>query len=173
MKKERIIFFGNPVLRDKAKPVTAFHKKLHALVDVMKFTLLNEDGAAAIAANQVSVLKRITVINYMDEYLELINPEIISSSGENVDSEGCLSLPGYSGNVRRAETVTVKFQDRNGKERTIERSGRMARCLQHEIDHLDGILFIDRMEEPFVTNGENRLAVEDLLKATSVKREGD
>ena len=173
MKKEKILEFGDPVLREKSKPVTVFHKKLHMLIDNMKFTLLNQDDGAALAANQVGILKRITVINYMDEYIEMINPEILSSSGEITDSEGCLSLPGYFGNVKRAENVKVKYQDRFGKETIIERSGPMARCIQHEIDHLDGILFIDRMKDVAVSDGKRKVAVKDLLKLTPVKKEQD
>jgi peptide deformylase len=166
MKKLSVITFGNPVLRETSKPVAVFHKKIHALIDNMKHTLLTRGDGAALAAPQVAELKRITVINYMDEYFEMVNPEITAFSGENIDFEGCLSFPGFSGNVKRAETVKVKYQDRNGIEKTIERSGRMARCIQHEIDHLDGILFIDRMDEKFVYNDEDnsKVAVKDILK---------
>lgn len=170
MKKERIVLFGDPVLRETALPVNIFHKKLHSLIDVMKFTLSKEDGGAALAANQVSVLKRITVIDYLDEYLEMINPEIISFSGENIDSKGCLSFPGFFGKVKRPDKIEVKYQDRYGKEHVIERSGDMARCIQHEVDHLNGILFIDRMEEPFISNGEKTIAVKDLLSITPGNR---
>lgn len=160
MKKETIVRFGDPVLRETAQPVRVFHKKFLASLDAMKYTLLNTDNGAALAANQVAFLKRVVVINYMDEYLELINPEIIASSGEQIDYEGCLSLPGYFGNVKRAETVTVKYLDRTGKEVTIERTGKMARCIQHEVDHLNGILFIDRMDEKFVVNDEDESQME-------------
>jgi peptide deformylase len=171
MKKEKIVIFGEPVLRESAQPVTVFHKKLHALVDTMKNTLLSAENAAALAANQIGVLKRIIVINYMDEYFEMLNPEILSLSEESVvDSEGCLSLPGYNGNVRRALEVKAKFQDRYGKEIIVEASGPMARCIQHEIDHLNGILYIDRMEEQFVTDDNDKLSVEELLKKTPRKR---
>lgn len=166
MKKLTVITFGNPLLRETSRPVTVFHKKIHSLIDNIKHTLLTRGDGAALAAPQVAELKRITVINYMDEYFEMVNPEIISSSGENTDWEGCLSFPGFSGKVKRAETVKVKYQDRNGNEKIIERSGRMARCIQHEIDHLDGILFIDRMDEKFVYNDEDntKIAVKEILK---------
>lgn len=173
MKKAAIIHFGDPVLRETAQMVTVFHKKLHALIDTMKHTLLTGGDGAALAAPQIGILKRITVINYMDEYFEMVNPEILSSSGENTDYEGCLSFPGFSGRVKRVETVKVKFQDRNGKERIIERSGRMARCFQHEIDHLDGIFFIDRMDEKFVYNDEDntKVSVKEILKIAPRKNE--
>jgi len=169
MKKAKIIHFGDPVLRQKAEPVKVFHKKLHAVVDTIKNTLLDTDYAAALAANQVSILKSITVIDYCDEYFEMINPEIIASSGESTGFEGCLSLPGYSGKVKRAENVTVKYQDRHGKENTIERGGAMARCIQHELDHLNGILYIDRMVEDFVTHDDKgtKLSVADLQRLTA------
>ena len=169
MKKAKIIHFGDPVLRQKAEPVKVFHKKLHGVVDTIKNTLLDTDYAAALAANQVSILKSITVIDYCDEYFEMINPEIIASSGESTGFEGCLSLPGYSGKVKRAENVTVKYQDRHGKENTIERGGAMARCIQHELDHLNGILYIDRMVEDFVTHDDKgtKLSVKDLQRLTA------
>lgn len=150
--KYKIVHFGDPVLREKAKPVTVFHHKLHELVDSLTDTLFRSDDGAAIAAPQIGVSKRIVVIDYEDEFLELINPEILSSSGEQSGYEGCLSFPGFIGTVPRAETVSVKYQDRNGNEITIERSGNMARCLQHEIDHLDGILFIDKVTDKFVVH---------------------
>ncbi|HEX2963745.1 MAG TPA: peptide deformylase [Ignavibacteriales bacterium] len=160
--KYKIVRFGEPVLRETAKPVTVFHHKLHELVDSLTDTLFRSEDGAAIAAPQIGVSKRIVVIDYEDEYLELLNPEILSSSGEQTDYEGCLSFPGFIGNVPRAETVKVKYQDRNGNEIVIERSGNMARCLQHEIDHLDGILFIDKVTDKYLvhqdTNEKIKLA---------------
>jgi len=171
MKKERILLFGDEVLRQKAEPVKVFHKKLQGTVDRIKITLKSTRDAAALAANQIGLLKRITVIDYCDEYIEMINPEILESDGEVTEYEGCLSLPGFSGMVKRAETVKVKFQDRKGKEILIERSGMMARCIQHEIDHLDGVLYIDRMEEEFVYNDDDgtKMVVSDLLSMTDRK----
>lgn len=145
VQKYKIIFFGDPVLRQAAKPVTVFHKKLHNLIDSMKYTLDLTDDGAALAANQIAVLKRITVINYLGEYLELINPEILEKLGESIDYEGCLSYPGYIGLVPRFETVRVRYTNRHGDIKEVVRSGNMARCMQHEIDHLNGILYIDRM----------------------------
>ncbi len=169
MKKEKIILFGEMALREKAREVKIFHKKIHALIDTMKYTLSAAKDGAALAANQIAVLKRITVIDYMDEYIEMVNPEIISFSGEQFDYEGCLSFPGFSGEVKRAKTVVVKYNDRNGNEIQIERSGKMARCIQHEIDHLNGILFVDKMEEKYLFNDENgtKIPVEDVLKISN------
>ncbi len=168
MKSGTIALFGDPALRVKAKPVTAFHKKLHRTIDGMKAVLLAREDGAALAATQVGIPRRIVVIDYLGEYIEMINPVITGSSGESDDFEGCLSLPGFSGRVTRARQVTVTFQDRNGNPVTIEREGPMARCIQHEVDHLDGILFIDRMEDEFVFNTatKTKLVVKDLREAT-------
>jgi peptide deformylase len=155
MSKLKIVSFGDPVLRQNAKPVTVFHGKLHTLINSMAKTLKSSSNGAAIAANQISVLKRIIVIDYDKEYFELINPEIIASEGEQTDYEGCLSLPGYFGLVKRYDYVKVKFQNRDGEEFIVERTDRLARCFQHEIDHLDGILFVDRMTEEFLVGDGN------------------
>ena len=162
-KKLKIVLFGDPVLREKAKPVTVFHNKLLAQVDSIGITLDNRDDGAALAANQVAILKRITVIDYEDEYLEMLNPEILDSSGEQTGYEGCLSLPGFVGMVRRAEYVKVKYTDPLGKDIIIERTGKMARCIQHEIDHLDGILFVDRMVEDYLIHSETEARIERSL----------
>lgn len=159
-KRLKIILFGDPALRQKAKPVIVFHHKLHNIIDSMATTLDNRDDGAALAANQIGILKRIVVINYEDEYLELINPEIISSSGKQTKYEGCLSYPGYVGLVSRSETVKVKYFDRNGIENVIEKSGNFAICLQHEIDHLDGILFIDKVEEKHIVHSDTKMKVD-------------
>lgn len=170
-KKMKIIKFGDPVLRQTAKPITVFHSKLHSLIDTMANTLYSRDDGAALAANQVGILKRIIVIDYEDEYIELINPEIIEASGEQTDNEGCLSYAGYFGLVKRAEEVKVKFLDRDGKDKVIKRNGNLARCLQHEIDHLDGILFIDRMIENFLTHTETKekISLESVLDLANGK----
>jgi peptide deformylase len=172
MGKLKIISFGDHVLRQPAKPVTVFHKKLHALIDSIAETLHNCDGGAALAANQVDVLKRITVINYQGEYFELINPEIIYSEGEQTDMEGCLSFPGYYGLVKRFNLVKVKYLDRNGKENVIERTGKLARCIQHEVDHLNGVLFVDRMIEDFLihTETENKISLQSALDLANGKK---
>lgn len=166
MKKEPIVLFGSEVLRQQAQSVTVFHKKLQAQIDTIKYTLEKSGNGAALAANQIGILKRIIVINYMNEYFEMVNPEILEMYGEITGMEGCLSLPGFSGLVKRAETVKVKYQDRNGVELIIERSGPMARCLQHEIDHLNGILYIDRMTDEFVENDKTgvKISVSEFLE---------
>jgi len=171
MKSERIILFGNPVLRQVSSPVVSFHKRLHDLLDSMRATLSSGEGGAGLAAPQISVLTRVVVLCNDDDYLELVNPEIIGTRGETVGPEGCLSLPGYFGTVRRAEEVTVKFFNRLGEEDVVTRTGLMGRGIQHEIDHLDGVLFIDRMEEEFVfkNKGKSKQSVKELLDLTRGK----
>lgn len=154
MSKLKIVAFGDPVLRQTAKPVAVFHDKLSKSVDSIAKALKSHDNGAALAAPQVGILKRIIIIDYEKEYFELINPEILEAEGEQTDYEGCLSLPGYYGMVKRYDYVKVKYQDRTGKELVVERTGRLARCFQHEIDHLDGILFVDRMTEDFLVGDD-------------------
>jgi len=165
MKKMKVLQFGAAALRQKAGPVTVFNKKLHQIIDAMHATLKASGNGAALAANQVGLLKRIVVIDVGEVYYELVNPEITSSEGSQYGPEGCLSLVGYEGNVSRSRRVTVRFQDRYGEWHEIEEEGFMARCLQHEIDHLEGVLYIDRMIEPTVINpGEgNTLALKDIV----------
>ena len=171
LNKLKIIQFGDPVLREVAKPVTVYHKKLHQLIDAMQYALDSIDNGAAIAANQVGILKRIIVIDYQDEYFEMINPEILESEGEAFENEGCLSYPGYVGLVPRADKVKVKYNNRFGEENIIERTGKMARCLQHEIDHLNGILYIDRMKEILLTNSKTKetIEIDKVLRLTMSK----
>lgn len=171
LKRFKILEIGDPTLRQKANLVTVFHKKLHTLIDSMIATLDEREDGAALAATQVGFLKRIVVVDYKNEFYEMINPEIISTEGIETDSEGCLSLPGLSGNVPRAITVKVKYQDRFGVEHIVERSGALARCFQHEVDHLDGILYIDRMEEDSVTvlRTDEKISVKELKKKSFEK----
>ena len=170
-KKLKIVLFGNSVLRQKAKPVTVFHKKLHSLIDSIANTLAAEENSAALAANQVDILKRIVVINYLNEYIELVNPEILEASGKQTDYEGCLSYPGYIGKVSRANFIKVKYLDRFGKEHIIEREGKLARCLQHEIDHLDGVLFVDHVEEKYLYDSETdeKILLDEVSELAAVK----
>jgi peptide deformylase len=160
MKKLKIVNFGSPILRQVAKPITVFHRKFHTLVDTMADTLTHHHDGAALAAPQIGVLKRITVINYEQEYLELINPELIAYEGEQVDYEGCLSFPGYMGVVSRYNKIAIRYYTRYGHEHTIEREGRLSRCIQHEMDHLEGVLFIDRMKTPYVIHQETEVKVD-------------
>jgi len=153
-----VVRFGYPVLRDIARPVVDFNKSLTKLLEVMKKTLMERDDGAALAAPQIAVLQRVIVMDYEGEFLEVINPKYLFKSAELVNgTEGCLSLPEYFGNVMRHKTIKIEFYDRDGRKQIIERSDEVARCLQHEIDHLDGILFVDRMTDHFVTNGKDQI----------------
>ena len=147
MAKKRIVTIPDAVLREKAKPVTVFHSKLGRLIDNMIDILYADDGRAGLAAPQIGVSKRISVMDCGDGLIELINPEILERSGSQTGTEGCLSIPGYYGTVERADYVKVKTFDRKGNELLLEAEGFNARCMQHEVDHLDGILYIDHVVE--------------------------
>ena len=137
---------GDEILYKKCKEVKNFDNKLHILLDDMYDTMKQSDGVG-LAAPQVGILKRAVVIDIGNGRIELINPEIVEESGEQTGSEGCLSVPGVYGEVTRPNVVTVKAQDRNGNEFTITGDGLLARAFCHEIDHLDGILYIDRIKK--------------------------
>src|ERR687883_551121 len=141
-----ILVVGNPVLRHKAKRVTQIDKPLQRLIDDMIETMKAAPGVG-LAAPQVGVPLRLAVIEVDDKITVIINPEIIKTSGEHELDEGCLSVPGFWGRLKRAERVSVKALDRHGKELRIrDAEGLFAQALQHEIDHLDGHLYIDRMD---------------------------
>ena len=161
-----IVPFGYPVLREIARPVEVFDKKLVRLLERMTKVLDSRRDGAALAAPQLAALQRVVVMDYQGEFLELVNPQILSAKGREVDSEGCLSLPGLSGRVPRFAKVRVRYQDCDGKTCEIEREGAIARCLQHEIDHLDGVLYVDRMEEDMLhaNDGSRTVAREEILR---------
>lgn len=149
MALRQIVKIGDDVLRKKSRPITDFNQKLHTLLDDMKETLAKAEGAG-LAAPQVGMLRRVVVIDVRDNHgvIELVNPEIVSAEGVQCGMEGCLSLPGEFRDIERPARVTVKAQDRFGKEFTITGEGMLARAFCHEIDHLDGVLFIDRIKKP-------------------------
>lgn len=134
----------DPVLREKSKPVTKITPNIHKLLDDMADTMYDAEGVG-LAAPQIGILKRVIVIDVGDEHglIEMINPELIHKEGEQLGSEGCLSIPGLRGDVKRAMKVTVKGLDRNGNEIVITGTELLARAFQHEIDHLNGVLFTD------------------------------
>lgn len=147
MALRNIVKYGDPVLRKKSRVVEKFDSKLATLIDDMIQTMRNADGVG-LAAVQVGVLKRVVVIDVGEGVMELVNPEIIEVSEEvQVTPEGCLSLPGQSGTTSRPMTVKVKAQDRNGKWYIHKGSELKAKAFCHEIDHLDGILYIDKLVE--------------------------
>jgi peptide deformylase len=160
---EHIVLFGARILRAECEAVEVFDEALHREIDIMAVTLKACQGGAALAAPQISIRKRITVIDYMKQYLELVNPVILEQSGSVLDFEGCLSMPSWSGRVERARRVKVRYQDRHGEFHEMTAENEMARCLQHEIDHLEGILYIDRMTDEFVLNFETEEGI-DVMK---------
>lgn len=136
----------DPILFKKCRLVEAFDEKLHTLLDDMKETLTDADGAG-LAAPQVAVLKRVCVVMTDDGYFELVNPEVRSASGEQTGIEGCLSVKGKYGTVTRAEKLTVTAYDRYGKKKKYKVEGFTARAFQHEMDHLDGILYTSKCKD--------------------------
>lgn len=144
MALRNIVIEGDPVLRKKCRVVTEFNERLHTLLDDMNETLIQANGAG-LAAPQVGVLKRVAIVSVDEDFYELINPEIIKTEGEETSIEGCLSIPDLRGTVSRPYRVTVKAFDRYGKEYTVRGEGLLARAFCHEIDHLDGILYTDKV----------------------------
>ena len=154
MATRNIVTKEEPLLYKKSRPVKAFDARLHQLLDDMAETLLSS-GGVGLAAPQVGVLRRAVLVietnvpeGEEEKLIELINPEIIESSGEQYGAEGCLSFPDEYGLVKRPLDVTVRAQDRNGESFTVSGTGLTARCFCHEIDHLDGVVFTtlcDRM----------------------------
>jgi peptide deformylase len=141
-----ILKYPDPVLCRKAKRVSRIDESLNRLIDDMIETMYQASGAG-LAAPQVGVSLKIAVIGIPDEdVIVLVNPEVVKKSGERVVIEGCLSVPGYRGEIKRAEKVTVKALDRNGKAFRIKADDLLAEVLEHEIDHLNGILYIDHLE---------------------------
>lgn len=131
-------------LKKHSREVTAIDNRIITLLDDMKETLYAENGVG-LAAPQVGILRRVVVIDAGDGLMEFINPVIVYKKGEQINAEGCLSIPGKSGTVARPEKVKVRALDRNNHEFTVEGEGLLAIALCHEIDHLNGILYIDKM----------------------------
>jgi len=139
----------DPVLRQKAKKVTKIDNSILKLIDDMIDTLHAEPNRAGLAAPQVGVLLRVAVIEVPEhELVTLINPEIVKKEGERTVQEGCLSIPGYYGEIKRAETVKVKAKNRDGKQFRLKAQGLLAQAVEQELEHLDGILYIDHLESP-------------------------
>ncbi|NND47270.1 MAG: peptide deformylase [Woeseiaceae bacterium] len=149
MAKLTILEFPDPRLRTKATPVSAVDDSLRALIRDMFETMYAAPGIG-LAATQVNVHKRLLVVDVSadkSEPLALINPEILEKDGVIVSDEGCLSVPGYYEEVERAEHIRLRFTDREGVAQEMEAEGLLAVCIQHEIDHLDGKLFVDYLSE--------------------------
>mgnify|MGYP001106676625 CR=1 FL=1 len=136
---------GDEILRKKSREVEKIDGRILTLLDDMADTMYEKDGIG-LAAPQIGILKRLVVIQVDDENLyKMINPKITKSSGEAIDAEGCLSVPDRRGEVLRPANVTVEYTDINGNLQTMDTEGLLARCVCHEIDHLDGVLYIDKM----------------------------
>ncbi|MGF0094870.1 peptide deformylase [Peptoniphilus sp. SGI.035] len=148
---------GDPILRKKSKVVSNYSDRLKVLIEDMYETMDIAYGVG-LAAPQVGILKRIIVIDNRDgengNRFYMINPEIIEKEGEEVSLEGCLSVPGKQGSVKRAKDVKVRYNDLSGEEKIMEAEDFLARILQHEIDHLDGILYTDKAIEMFEAESE-------------------
>ncbi|MBM4433433.1 MAG: peptide deformylase [Chloroflexi bacterium] len=137
----------DPVLRRKAKRVNIIGNSVQRLIDDMLETMHAAPGRVGLAAPQVGVSLRVIVVGMPEEEdIVLINPEVVRTKGEQLVDEGCLSLPGYVGEIKRADSVTVKGLDRHGKKIRIKADGLLAQALQHEIDHLNGTIYVDRLE---------------------------
>ena len=149
MARRNIVKMGDPLLRKISKPVDSFDEKLHVLLDDMIETL-HAVGGLGLAAPQVGVLKRVCIVEYDDKLFELVNPVLVKSSGKCVDNEGCLSVVGFRGLVERPEKIVVEYFDRNGVKHKQHAEGYFARVFLHEMDHLDGILFADKMIKKFI-----------------------
>jgi len=138
-----IVKHPDPILREVARPVKSITPQVLRLLDDLAETMRHADGVG-LAAPQVGISRRIAVVDVGDDLIELINPEILAAEGEEVGVEGCLSIPGVYGEVPRAARIRVRTLTRTGESTILEAEGLKARAIQHEIDHLDGILFIDR-----------------------------
>jgi len=153
-----ILNFEQPVLREKAKKVARVDTSIQKLLDDLAETMLNAPGAG-LAANQIGVALRVCVVKGDENQIwGLVNPVIVKSAGSQVGYEGCLSKPGWVGEVERYEAVVVKGLNRHGKQVRIKSTGFTARAFQHELDHLDGVLFTDRL-----TRLDTLQRVEDLV----------
>ena len=148
----KIMTVKEPCLHKVCRPVEKFDGKLHKLLDDMKETLLDANGVG-LAAPQVGILRRVVVVDTGEEMLELVNPELLETSGEQEGAEGCLSVPGKYGLVKRPMVAKVRAQDRDGNWFEVEGEELIARCFCHEIDHLDGIVSTEVMER-FLTEEE-------------------
>ncbi|MFD1426636.1 peptide deformylase [Kroppenstedtia sanguinis] len=151
----KIVLVPDPILKEKARPVTKFNERLHKLLDDMADTMYDAPGVG-LAAPQVGISKRVIVVDDGNGLIEAVNPELFDKEGEQLaPPEGCLSIPGLLGEVRRAEKVRLKAQDRQGQFFELEAEGYLARILQHEVDHLNGILFTDIADRVFEPKRED------------------
>ena len=152
MALRKILTDAESALHKTCKPVTAFDSKLHTLLTDMRETLI-DSGGVGLAAPQVGILRRVVLVDTGEEILELVNPTLVETSGNQEGAEGCLSVPGKYGLVKRPYYAKVRAQDRNGDWYEVEGEELIARCFCHELDHLDGLLYTQVMER-FLTEEE-------------------
>ena len=155
----KILTDKEPSLHKVCRPVEKFDVKLHKLLDDMAETLEEANGVG-LAAPQVGILRRVVIVDTGEEILELVNPELVETDGEQIGAEGCLSVPGKYGLVKRPFYAKVKAQDRNGEWYEAEGEELIARCFCHELDHLDGIVYTEVMER-FLTEEELNAGAEE------------
>jgi peptide deformylase len=149
-----ILIYPDPRLKTVCTPITAFDNETDAFVQDLIDTMLAAGHSVGVAAPQIGICRRLVVVDVSKSkqgrdnnhgLLAMINPEIVDQEGQEIFREGCMSVPDYTGNVTRAESIVVQFLDRTGQERVIRASGFEAVAIQHELDHLDGLLFLDRV----------------------------
>ena len=149
-----IRIYPDPILKQVAEPVRALDKTVVAVIQDLVDTMVDSGHSVGVAAPQIGILQRVVVVDVSRSklgkdnnhgLLEMVNPEIIEKSGSKLMREGCMSVPDYTGNVQRAEHIVVEFTNRTGQVRVIEATGFEAVAIQHELDHLDGLLFLDRV----------------------------
>lgn len=156
-----ILTQGDPALNKVCRPVEKFDEKLHILLDDMKETLTESNGVG-LAAPQIGILRRVVVVvDAEDQMIELVNPVIIHSEGEQTGLEGCLSVPGKYGVVTRPYKATVRAQDRNGNTFEVEGEEIVARCFFHELEHLDGHLFVEHTDRLYTVEELDAMEAED------------
>ena len=161
MAVREILTDKDPALHKKCHPVTQFDEKLWSLLDDMRDTLADANGAG-LAAPQIGILRRVVVVvDAADEMLELVNPELAAQEGEQDGLEGCLSVPGMWGYVKRPMRAVVKAQDRNGKWFEAEGEEIVARCFCHELEHLDGHVFTERTDKLYTAEELDRILAEE------------
>lgn len=144
----QIVRIGESILKEKAQEVAKITPNTHKLLDNMADTMYEANGVG-LAAPQIGIPKRVVVIDIGDGLFELINPVIVKKAGEEVEQEGCLSIPNLVGDVRRAKKIVAQALNRDGELMEYEVEGLLARAFQHEIDHLNGILFVDVAEKVY------------------------
>ncbi len=164
MSRKKILHIGEPLLRAVSHPIKKFDTRLQMIVRDMGETMYGADGIG-LAAPQIGLMRRLIVIDVYDDHglRVFVNPEIIKSEGEVAMAEGCLSVPGRRGCVTRPEKVSVRYQDMKGKFHELDADGLLARALQHEIDHLNGVLYVDIMDyEVFEEDEEKQEQAEEV-----------